>query len=132
MPYGVGHKKIEGSGRKKGTPNKVTQNLMELADKLEVNPIEVLLLFAKGDHESLGYEKTHVVGFDKMGQPITEDTIPPKLRCDAAKEACGYLFPKRKAIEHTGKDGNPIQYQSLEDFLRGKNEPTPSAITDGH
>lgn len=113
-------------GRQKGTVNKKTQELQEIADKLNCNPFEILAHFANGDWKSLGYKaEERTVGYTKQGDPIKEETIPPRLRCDAAKEAAGYLYPKRKAIEHTGKDGNPIQYQSLEDYLRGNNE-TPS------
>ncbi len=30
-------------------------------------------------------------------------------RKDAAKELCQYIYPKRKAVEHSGIDGDPIE-----------------------
>lgn len=91
------------NGRPKGVPNKRTQDLFELAEKLECNPFEVLLHFAKGDYQALGYEerqfKTYGTGEDSY--TIDELTISPELRQKSAKDACEYLFPKRKAIEHS-------------------------------
>lgn len=88
------------NGRPKGVPNKRTQDLIELAEKHECNPFEILLLFAKGDFDALGYEK-HQIRITKDGGTEMELTISPELRQRSAKDACEYLFPKRKAIEHT-------------------------------
>lgn len=113
-------------GRQKGTANKKTQQLEDLAKKLNVDPFEIMLNFAKGDYAALGYEKERVVGYTKHGDPIKEESIPPKLRQDSAKEVCGYLYPKRKAIEHSGVDGAPIQYETLENYLKRTASETPS------
>lgn len=101
-------------GRAKGTPNKQTQDLFEIAERLECNPFEILLLFAKGDFETLGLKEWT---YKTFGEYTTEElTISPELRQKSAKDACEYLFPKRKAIEHTGKDGEKLfQY---EDYLK--------------
>jgi len=37
----------------------------------------------------------------KDGSTFEELTISPELRQKSAKDACEYLFPKRKAIEHS-------------------------------
>lgn len=83
-------------GRKKGAKNKITialeEGLHEKAKRLGVDPFEVLCLFAKGDHKALD-------------EPFP---IDPRLRLRAAGEAAEYLYPKRRAIEMTGKDGSPI------------------------
>lgn len=102
-------------GRTKGTPNKTTQELMDIADKLECNPFEVLIHFAKGDFEALGYPKEKVVAISENGEEIRAPSISPELRQKSAKDACEFLFPKRKAIEHTGKDGEKL---SIEQFLK--------------
>lgn len=87
------------NGRPKGVPNKRTQDLIELAEKHECNPFEILLLFAKGDYEALGYKQYQ---YKQYGENVVEEmTIPPELRQKSAKDACEYLFPKRKAIEHS-------------------------------
>lgn len=94
-------------GRKKGTPNKLTQDLHQIAEELGVNPFEILLRFAKGDYEALNLPEC-----TSFGAP----TIPPELRQKAAKDACEYLFPKRKAIEHTGANGADLFAQMLREI----------------
>lgn len=64
-------------GRTKGTPNKSTEALLEKCERLNIDPFEALLLIARDGDEEI-------------------------TRLNALKEACSYLFPKRKAIEHTG------------------------------
>lgn len=94
-------------GRSKGTPNKRTLELKELAEKLGVDPFEILLLFAKGDYAALGYDEFE----EKMGAagiPVSIRTIEPELREKAAKDACEYLYPKRKAIEVTKLPHDPL------------------------
>ena len=83
-------------GRQKGTPNKKTKELNSIAERLDVDPFEILLLFAKGDWKALGYSKEfELTGFGR------KYTLEPSVRAKCAAEACNYLFPKRKAIEHS-------------------------------
>jgi hypothetical protein len=98
----------ENSGRKPGTPNKKTQELRDLADKLGVNPFEILLHFAKGNWEALGYEGPTVTKVTQGGV-VVEDRISPELRSSSAREACKYLFPQLKAVEHSGPNGGPME-----------------------
>lgn len=65
--------KIPGSGRVKGTPNRMTQTLQEICEKHNFHPFEALLEIAK--------DVTH------------------EHRFPALKEIAQYLYPKRKAIE---------------------------------
>ncbi len=93
------HGHAKAGGRKKGTPNKKTEALLDKAKALGIDPFEVVLLFAKGDWKSLGYDnecwfKETAEGEVKMGY-----VIPPELRAKMAADACQYLHPKRKAIE---------------------------------
>lgn len=104
MPFEKGHKKV--GGRKKGTLSKAQQSLREKADELGIDPFEILLLFAQGDWEALGYTSAErVVNETEGGALIYEDTIPPQLRQKSAKDAAEYLYPKRKAVEVSGPDG---------------------------
>lgn len=99
-----------GSGRKKGTPNKNAVPLKEKAEALGVDPFEILLLFAKGDWKELGYPAAMVVKYSQHCQN-EEFTIPPATRAKAAAEASQYLYPKLKAVEHSGKiegDANKV------------------------
>lgn len=100
-------------GSRKGVPNARTQDLFDLTQKLDCHPFETLLLYMKGDHEALGLPQYTVVSITKEGEPIEKLTIPPELRQKSAKDACEYLFPKRKSIEHTGENGMDLFSQIL-------------------
>lgn len=66
-----GSKKPPNSGRRKGTPNKSTQTLSQMCEEMSFDPFKAMLTLAKEG--------------DK----------------DMLKEVCTYLYPKRKAIEHS-------------------------------
>lgn len=105
-----GHKKV--GGRQKGVANKKTFDAQALADRLGVDPLEILLHAASNNYKELGYDsaiQTKLVGENA----ITEDTIPVSIRVQAAKEAAQYLYPKRKAIEHSGKDGADLFIEAI-------------------
>lgn len=74
-------------GRPKGSKNKKDRDVFKKAEELGVDPFEVLLLFAKGDADALGY-----VG----------GKVPMDMRLSAAKDACTYLYSKKKAITLSG------------------------------
>lgn len=98
-------------GRQKGTPNKTKTPLKERADALGVDPFEVLLLFAKGDWKALGYEseKRRIYSKDIVNE---EHYIQPAIRAKAAAEACQYIYPKLKAIEHSGDPDKPVHLET--------------------
>jgi hypothetical protein len=84
MTFKVGDPKPENSGKIKGNPNKKNQEIQDLAKELGCNPVKILMLFAMGKHEDLGYEKL----IEKMTTkgPIIELAIPPDLMKSAATE----------------------------------------------
>lgn len=65
-------------GRKKGTPNKKTQEVLATLEELGCDPIRGMALIALDDKNDI------------------------KLRSDMFKELAQYVAPKRKSIEHTG------------------------------
>lgn len=73
-------------------------------EQLGVDPFDILLFFAKGDWKSLGYEAASTTSFTSAGIEYEEPIIKPELRMHAAKEACQYVLPKRKATEMTVVD----------------------------
>lgn len=75
--------KIEGSGRKKGTPNKKTLVLTDILESLDCD----------------------------VTQKLTEilPQLQPEKQADVLLELMSYIFPKRKALELTGADGGAIQ-----------------------
>lgn len=95
-----GSNKTPGSGRKAGTPNQDTALLKQKARELGIDPFEILLLFAKNDWKALGYESQKITIFSRNHEPIEVDVITPETRLKAASDACQYLYPKRKSIEH--------------------------------
>jgi hypothetical protein len=94
----MGHPKA--GGRQKGTVNKSTQNLMDIADRIGVSPFEVLCMIAKADWQGLGYDNPTYL--KAAGENMIEvDRITLESRLNAAKEASKYLYPQRKAVEHS-------------------------------
>lgn len=114
---GMNGGKRPGAGKPKGAKNKRTVQCEELAAKLGINPFEVLLLMSANRWKALGYEsgsKRVVV----RGEHVVEvDQIEVSDRITAAHHACKYLFPQRKAVEFSGKDGTDL-FQSFTEFVK--------------
>lgn len=110
-------------GRGKGTPNKNTLPLQQLADKLGCSPFEILCRFAIGDAKGLGYTTDIVHSTTSKGEIIEKPLIGPELRVKAASEAAQYLYPKRKAIEHSGEitsvQVEKLKPEEINSILRG-------------
>lgn len=117
-------------GRVKGTPNKATQDLLAKAEELGVDVFHTMLLYAKGDFKALGYPEFEVKGYSKDGDELLERTIAPELRAKMASDCAKYLYPVRRAVEHSGPEGAPINVnssvnqvhvQAFADMLEGLN-----------
>lgn len=93
-----GHKKY--GGRKKGTPNKGTQELHEKLGALGFDPFTTLCLFGMGDWRALGYPRQTETKYTSSGEPYETDRIQVDARIKAIAEVCQYLYPKRKSIDH--------------------------------
>lgn len=85
------------AGRKPGTPNKASLKVSEKAEQLGCDPIEFLCMVMIGD-----------------------ETLSPELdqRIAAAKELASYMFPKLKAVEHSGPNGLDV-FSKLIEGLNG-------------
>lgn len=77
-------RKVAGSGRKAGTPNRRTREVQEMLDSLNCNPIEGMVRIAE------------------------DESVELSLRARMYTELAQYVAPKRKAIEHSGPDDKPI------------------------
>lgn len=96
-------------GRKKGTSNKRSQYAIELAKKLGVEPLEILLMYAAGDWQGLGFDSQKKAKIDNTD------------RISAAKDACKYLYPALRSVELKGdENGGPISVQ----FVKKKAKKT--------
>jgi len=74
-------------GRKKGTPNKKSQDVQAMLDKMGCNPLE---------------------GMAQIAQEALEEG-DRTLAGQMYKELAQYVAPKRKAVEMTGDAGGPIE-----------------------
>ncbi len=79
-----GTPKHPASGRKPGTPNKKTVELKSVLDELSVDPVRAL--------------------FDLL--PM----LDLEKQADVYMRMMEYLYPKRKAVEHSGVDGGAIEF----------------------
>ena len=79
--------------------------------RLDCNPIEGMAYIAMGN---VPCPICHAVGVNMQGQRCSSckgtgrDIVPTKLRAEMFKELATYVAPKRRAIEHTGLDGNDL------------------------
>jgi hypothetical protein len=79
------------SGRKKGTPNKKTLFLKDTLESLDCDvPTKIVELLPQ-----LSLEK----------------------QADILIELMKYLFPVRKAVEHTGPEGGPIAFEHQRNYI---------------
>lgn len=78
-------------GRKKGVPNKKTQDVAEKIQKLGCDPIEGMINVA-----NLALQEKDLA-----------------LAGNMYKELAQYIAPKRKAVEITGDDGGPIKFEPI-------------------
>jgi hypothetical protein len=104
MPFVKGQPKVPGSGRGKGTKDFKTLTAEHLVKKLGVDPLHILMLFAKGDWKKLGYKAESTICYNSAGIEYTKLTIQPETRVAAAKEAVKYLYSQKKAIEVSHSD----------------------------
>ena len=93
MSFKPGHKKI--GGRAKGVPNKFTRSVMEICQEMNFDPVQGLIELARCAEDE--------------GNRVT-----------AHKELMKYIYPQRKAVEHSGSIDTGLQ-QMIES-LEGKTE----------
>lgn len=97
MPFQPGCKKS--GGRAKGVKNKTVQVVDDLVTKLDVDPLEILMLFAKGDWKALGYDSASTIAYTSAGIEYEKPTISTDNRINAATSAVKYIYSQKKAIE---------------------------------
>ena len=105
-------------GRTKGSLNKSTIAIKDLAEKLGTDPAGYLLAIVGCD----GCVQVPVIDMatgqpikGEDGQPVLEwQAITLRQRLDAAKELLPYLAPKLSAVQLSGKDGGAVQVNTLD------------------
>jgi len=107
MPFQKGHK--QGKGRPKGSKNKQIMLVEDMVTKLGVDPLEVLMLFAKGDWKALGYETGSTVAYTNAGIEYEKLTITADQRVAAAGQAVKYIYSQKKAMELSSDKSAPFE-----------------------
>lgn len=104
MAFKKGDPKPAGSGRQKGSANKVNPTAAQIMAQYGVSGIEGLCKIAAG----LPLRCTTHLN-KESGEVVVEEIEPTfEQRQAAFKELAQYEAPKLKAIEHSGKDGDDI------------------------
>jgi hypothetical protein len=98
----MGTGRAKTGGRKRGTSNKRTLDVIERLEALGVDPIE------------------------GMSRLAMDPSNPPELRGRMYAELAQYLYPKRKAVEMTDSSKEPVIFQ-----LGIASTPVPTAIESG-
>ena len=102
----VGRKR-PGAGRKTGSLTKRTRQIAEAVATQGITPLEVMM---KVMHQL--YEEASNVQEEELGDKALANEARIKLLNMAAtvgRHAAPYVHPRLSAIEHTGKDGAPLQ-----------------------
>jgi hypothetical protein len=87
-----------------------------IAQRLGVNPLEILLHFASNNWEALGYDSADKRVATQDGTVLV-DRIETGERIAAASKACDYLYARRKSVELTDADGNN-PFQTFNDWVK--------------
>lgn len=99
MGFKKGEPRPANAGRKKGSVNQKTQDARALAERLGVDPLEILFHFASRNWKALGYSTEYQTKVLKDGGTLEVERITPEMRLNAAKEAVRYVYPQTKAVE---------------------------------
>lgn len=94
--------KREGAGRKRGIPNKASaKKAAEIAES-GLTPLDFMLQIMRDEACPEDADAAVKAAFADM-------------RFEAAKAAAPYVHPRLAAVEHTGKDGGPIETKEVTD-----------------
>lgn len=91
-------------GRAKGTVNKRTQLVEDIAAKFDIDPFEVLMMVAAGDWEGLGFDAASKISYTSAGIEFEEPNIKLTDRVQAAKEASKYLYSQKQSVALSSDD----------------------------
>jgi len=103
-----------GAGRKEGSLTKRTREIAEVAAAQGITPLEVMMktmMELYQEAENCSKHDDHAYGgVDHDHDVITETRIKLlNMAATIARHAAPYVHPRLSAIEHTGKDGAPLQ-----------------------
>lgn len=97
-------------GRNKGSLNKRTLKVEEMAAACSVDPFQILLWVAEANWKALGFDAPSKISYSPAGIEFEEMNIKLPDRIQAAKEATKYLYCQKKAVElSTAEEGIRIE-----------------------
>lgn len=111
MPRPTKGQRTPGAGRKKGTPNKKTTELIQLCEKHGVTVGEGLIFAMK--HARRIFDERRKKG-NLVGALSALDRVHA-----ADAELAQYVYPKKKSIEHSGEIG----VKTFADFVASAESP---------
>lgn len=107
MTYQKGHKKM--GGRTKGVPNKITMDLINTLIANGYDPAAMHLnLLRKALSKCKAYEEL-------QKDYYANDMLEAAIRANA--DLMRYCYPTRKAVEHSGPNGEELKFQSFTDII---------------
>lgn len=112
-------KGVKTGGRTKGTPNKRSQHVEEIASRFKLDPFELLMMVVSGDWKGLGYDSPSTTSYSPAGIEFEELNITLDHRIQAAKEASKYLYSQKKAVEISSAEDTGIKI-IVEDYTKSK------------
>lgn len=98
--------RVPGSGRKKGVVNKKTKDLMAMLESHGFDAAEALVYCYK--------EAQQIFEFRKKRSNLAGALSALDRMETCASDLCQYVYPKKKAVEHSGK-----MAMTFADFMAG-------------
>lgn len=102
--------------RTKGSKNKKTFEVEEIAARFDLNPFEVLMMVAAGDWKGLGFDSKTQTVYTAQGIEMEVENIRLSDRVAAAKEAARYLFSTKQPVDP--KTGDSAIRMIIEDYSK--------------
>ena len=99
--------KRPGAGRKTGSLTKRTRQIAEAVATQGITPLEVMMKVMHQLYEEAGNAQDEELGDKALANEARIKLL--NMAATVGRHAAPYVHPRLSAIEHTGKDGAPLQ-----------------------
>ena len=96
-----------GAGRKTGSLTKRTRQIAEAVATQGITPLEVMMKVMHQLYEEAGNVSEQDLGDKELANEARIKLL--NMAATVGRHAAPYVHPRLSAIEHTGKDGVPLQ-----------------------
>lgn len=96
-----------GAGRKTGSLTKRTRQIAEAVATQGITPLEVMMKVMHQLYEEAGNVSEQDLGNKELANEARIKLL--NMAATVGRHAAPYVHPRLSAIEHTGKDGVPLQ-----------------------